>query len=89
MLGVAQRNRKLAEKLARILATVEGGKKSPKDISTTLMRLIKDHLIPATEILQEWAQTYGYSRRGGYVIVGNPANRKAKNGSTNGSAKVA
>jgi hypothetical protein len=86
---ITRRNRAQAEKLARILATVEGGKISAKDISATLLHLIKNHLIPATEILQEWAQTYGYSRKGGYVIVGNRANRKAKKGSTKASVKAA
>lgn len=86
---ITMRNRKQAEKLARILATVDGGEKSPKDLSTTLLHLIKDHLVPATEILQQWIDEFGYTAKGGFPRVGNRANRSAKKGSTKGSAKAA
>lgn len=69
--------RKQAENLARILARIQGGKRSPRELVSILMGLIKDHLPQALEILEFWASTCGYSPKGGYILVGN-AKRDAK-----------
>ena len=75
------KQRQHAVKLAHILAAVDGGKKSPRDLVTTLMSLIKGHLPQALEILQEMAATNGFRNKGGYVLVA-PPNRNARKAPT-------
>ena len=84
-----RRNRIQTERLARIIASVDGGEKTPNVLIEELMALISEYLPEALSLLAEWKDTFGYSAKGGYIIVGNRANRKAKNGSTKASSKAA
>jgi len=70
--------REEAERLARILATAAGGRKSANEIVKELAVLMAMHLDRATKILQGWADMNGYSKKGGYVIVDNRANKKKR-----------
>jgi len=73
-----QVDREEAERLARILATAIGGRKSADEIVNELARLMAGHLDRATKTLQGWADSNGYSKKGGYVIVDNRANKKKR-----------
>lgn len=73
--GEAQVNRDQAERLARILATVAGGRKAPEDLLAELLALVQAHGTEAIGILRDWAKQYGFTKRGQFVIVGNRANR--------------
>lgn len=67
-----------AARLARILATVAGGRKAPEDLYQELLGLMKEHGPEAIEVLRRWAQTYGFSKKGQYVIVENRANKSRR-----------
>jgi len=88
MKSQADAKRRDAERLARILATVDGKERTAEALGQELWALMAAHLEEATKILNEWKSVYGCGK-GGHIIVGNRANRKAKNGSTKGSAKAA
>ena len=88
MKSQAEAKRRDAERLARILATVDGKEKTAEALGQELWALMAAHLEEATKILNEWKSVYGCGK-GGHIIVGNRANRKAKNGSTKGSANAA
>jgi len=88
MKSQAEAKRKDAERLARILASVDGKEKPAEALGQELWALMGSHLVEAIEILNEWRRVYGCGK-GGHTIVGNRANRKARNGSTKGSAKAA
>jgi hypothetical protein len=87
MKSQADAKRRNAEKLARILATVDGKEKTAEALGQELWALMAGHLEEATKILNEWKSVYGCGK-GGHIIVGNRANRIAKNGSTKGSTKA-
>jgi len=76
-----RRNRIQTDRLARIIASVDGGKKSPNALIEELMALISGHLPEALNLLQEWASTNGFSQKGGHILVGKNTNRKAKTAS--------
>jgi hypothetical protein len=57
---------------------VAGGKRAPEDLFEELLCLMKEHGIEAIGILRRWAQTYGFSKKGQYVIVENRANKSRR-----------
>jgi hypothetical protein len=74
----ASSHRDQAERLARILATVAGGKMAPEDLFQELLGLMNEHGPEAIEVLRHWAQAYGFSKKGQYVIVENRANKSRR-----------
>ena len=88
MKSLAKNERRNAERLARILATVDGKQKSAEALGQDLWTLMANHLEEAIRILNEWRDVYGFGK-GGHIIVGNRSNRLAKSGTAKGSGKAA
>jgi hypothetical protein len=88
MKSQAEAKRRDAERLARILASVDGKDKTAEALGQELWALMAGHLEEAIKILNEWKSVYGCGK-GGHIIVGNRANRIAKKGSNKGSAQAA
>lgn len=69
-----------AKRLARILASVSGGRPQPMDLLRELLELIQAHGAKAVGLLEEWSGTFGFSEKGQYIIVENRENMRRRRG---------